>query len=65
MMEYFSVTVSRNGERLVTIETTVLSGRELSDEDEDCIRNAARHLLGFVGNKINDDDESFPPPLIT
>lgn len=47
--EHFSVTVRRNGEHVVTIETNMLSGRSLSPEDEAAIRQAARNLLGFIG----------------
>ena len=46
---HWSVTVSRNGEDIVTISSNSLSGRELDAEDEKAIRTAARHLLAFVG----------------
>lgn len=50
--EHWSVTVTRNGEPLVTIETDCLSGKpEFSEEDEETIRDAARHLLSFIGEK--------------
>lgn len=48
---HWTVTVSRNGEEIVTIETNWLSGREISDEDERVIRLAADNLLGFIGRK--------------
>ena len=47
--DHWSVTVERNGERIVTIETECLAGREPSAEDEEAIRTAARHLLAFIG----------------
>lgn len=46
---HWSVTVSRDGEEIVTIESNCLSGREISAADEDAIRTAARHLLSFIG----------------
>jgi hypothetical protein len=48
--EHWAVTVERNGEKIVTIESNCLSGRELSAEDEQTIRTAALHLLAFVGD---------------
>jgi len=53
--QHWAVTVSRNGEEIVTIESNCLSGRELSNEDERVIRNAAEHLLSFVGTGILED----------
>lgn len=47
----WSVTVSRNGEKVVTIETDMLSGREIDHVDEQTIRIAAHHLLAFIGDK--------------
>lgn len=49
--QHWSVTVTRNGEALVTIESNCLSGRDLRAEDERVIRMAARHLLAFVGEE--------------
>lgn len=46
---HWSVVVERNGERIVTLESNSLSGRDLSDEDERVIRMAADHLHAFVG----------------
>ena len=48
--DHWAVTVERNGEQIVTIETSCISGRELSHDDEDAIRTAAHHLLAFVGD---------------
>jgi len=56
-MEHWAVTVSANGEPIVTIETRCLAGRELSPADEATIRYAARCLLAFVG-PINEQPSS-------
>lgn len=46
----YSVTVSKNGEAILTIEREMLSGKsEISDEEHDAIREAAEHLLSFIG----------------
>ena len=42
-----------DGEKIVTIETNCLAGRDLLPGDEDAIRTAAHHLLSFIGD---------PPP---
>lgn len=47
--QHWSVTVERNGENIVTIESNYLSGRKISPEDEKVIRNCAHHLLSFIG----------------
>jgi len=47
--QHWAVTVSRNGEDIVTIESNCLSGREISDEDERIIELCANNLLGFIG----------------
>ena len=49
--DHWSVTVRRNGEDVVTIESNFLSGRKISPEDEEVIRTAARHLLAFIGER--------------
>lgn len=46
----WSVTVSRNGEQVVTIEKAMLSGRDIDPSDEEAIRTAAYHLLAFIGD---------------
>jgi len=48
--DHWSVTVRRNGEEVVTIESNMLSGREISSGDEEAIRTAALHLLAFIGD---------------
>lgn len=49
---HWRVTVETGLEKIVCIETECLSGRELSDADEATIREAAHHLLAFVGATI-------------
>jgi hypothetical protein len=53
--QHWSVTVERNGENVVTIESNCFSGREISEEDERVILIAARNLLGFIGRSALDD----------
>lgn len=48
--DHWAVTVWRNGEEVVTIESNCLSGREIGADDEDAIRTAALHLLAFIGD---------------
>lgn len=45
----WEVTVTRNGESVVTLGSNHLSGRDLSADDETAIRTAAAHLLSFAG----------------
>lgn len=45
----WAVTIERNGEQVVTISSHMLSGRDLSEEDEAVIRLAAEHLRAFIG----------------
>jgi hypothetical protein len=48
---HWSVSVDRNGENLVTIESNCLSGKkDFTAEEEACIRNAAYTLLSFIGD---------------
>jgi hypothetical protein len=47
----WAVTVERDGEPIVTIASNHLSGRELTPDDEETIRTAARSLLSFVGEE--------------
>jgi hypothetical protein len=55
--QHWSVTVERNGENVVTIESNCLSGREIGEEDEKVIRNCAHHLLSFIGDGIPVSEE--------
>lgn len=52
MREGYSVTVSKHGEPILTIESAMLSGAELSAEDEQAIRDAGQHLLSFIGPEL-------------
>lgn len=54
--DVWAVTVYRNGKCVVVIETNCLSGRDLLPGDEDVIRTAARHLLGFIGESAYGHD---------
>lgn len=56
MAEHWAVTVYREGEEIVTIESNCLSGRELTPEDEAAIRTAANHLLAFIGEPVGHQD---------
>jgi hypothetical protein len=58
MTDHWSVTVRLNGDDIVTIESNFLSGREIGPDEEEAIRTAAHHLLGFVGQ----ERESVPAP---
>lgn len=50
MHEGYSVTVSKHGEPILTIERSMLSGQgEFSEQDAAAIRDAAEHLLAFIG----------------
>lgn len=64
--EHWSVSVSRNGENLVTIESNMLAGQpEFSDEDARVIRSCAAHLLAFIGPAALAALPSEPPALPT
>jgi hypothetical protein len=49
--DHWAVTIWRNGEEVITIETACLSGRVIiTPADEEVIRIAARNLLEFIGD---------------
>ena len=51
----WAVMVDRDGDNIVTIGSSHLSGKaDLSPEDEETIRTAAQHLLSFVGREAKD-----------
>lgn len=50
--QHWAVSVYADGETIVTLESNFLAGRHLSEEDEDTIRNAAHHLLAFIGDPV-------------
>lgn len=49
MRDGYSVTVYRNSCQLVTIESAMLSGCDLTPDDVAAIRTAGEHLLAFAG----------------
>jgi hypothetical protein len=50
-VEHWAVSVDANGENILRIESNCVSGRELTSDDEQLIRNCAHHLLAFVGSQ--------------
>lgn len=49
---HWLVTVEREGETLVTIESGCLSGKpDFTDDEAQTIRDAAEHLLSFIGSR--------------
>jgi hypothetical protein len=60
MAEHWAVTVERGGEKIVTIEANCLSGRDLSQEDEQTVRTAAHHLLAFIGDPAPKVEDATP-----
>ena len=50
----WSVSVERNGDRILTIADRELAGKDLTSEDGETIRMAARHLLAFIGEPASD-----------
>ena len=49
MREGYSVTVFKWGDGILTIEPTLLSGAELSDDDLRAISDLGSHLIAFAG----------------
>lgn len=49
MKEGYSVTVSKWGKPILTIEPNMLSGADLSDDDTRAIWDAGEHLKSFAG----------------
>jgi hypothetical protein len=46
----YSVTVSKDGEAILTIEREMVAGKsDLTPEDEAAIRDAGEHLMAFAG----------------
>ena len=53
MRRGYAVTVFKDGEAILTVERSMLAGNaDLSDADQDAIRDAGEHLLAFVGPEI-------------
>ena len=49
--DHWAVTVWFNGQEVVTLSSQHVSGREISKDDEEAIREAAGNLLGFIGGR--------------
>lgn len=50
MRSGYGVSVFKNGEAILTIDSSMLSGQQtFTDEEVDAIRDAAEHLLSFIG----------------
>ncbi len=57
---HWRVSVETSGEHIVSIEPEMLTGREISEADEDAIRTAAHHLLAFIGDPVPQSREEVP-----
>ena len=51
MRDGYSVTVTRDGEAILTIGPDLAGLSEFSPEDEQAIRDAGEHLLAFIGRE--------------
>jgi hypothetical protein len=49
MKDGYSVTVSKWGEPILTIEPNCLSGKDLTEDECEAIWDAGQHLCSFVG----------------
>lgn len=47
--QWFRVEVSDHAGQIVAIETEMLAGREIGDEETATIAKAVQHLIGFAG----------------
>jgi hypothetical protein len=47
--DWFRVEISDHKGQVVAIETEMLAGRDIGDEERDVINRAIDHLAGFVG----------------
>ena len=56
MSNHWSVTVSLNGDRILTIEPELVSGKDIEDAEEWAIRSAIMNLCGFIGCRLHDDE---------
>lgn len=50
-VQSWAVTVAVNGEDILTIGSTHLSGIENIDDYADAVRTCAKHLLSFIGEE--------------
>ena len=56
--EHWSVSVSVNGEEILTIAHNFLSGKtEFTNAEAQCIRDCARHLEAFIGPAVEPSNE--------
>lgn len=60
MSKHWGVDVRINGKTVLTIESNCVSGRQLSFDDEETIRNCAEHLLAFVGPRKDVRNDHYP-----
>lgn len=49
---WWRVEVSDEDGQIVAIEPEMLAGREIGEPETATIRNAAAHLLGFIGESL-------------
>jgi hypothetical protein len=49
MIEHWRVQVDINGDMAIAIETNILCGKDLSDDEQDVVQHCAEHLLAFLG----------------
>jgi hypothetical protein len=56
MIEHWGVDVRLNCERVLTIESNCLSGRDLSDEELEAVYQCALHLIGFCGRTAENNE---------
>jgi hypothetical protein len=54
--QHWGVSVSVDGESVLTIESNCLSGVENIADHEDTVETAARHLLSFIGRAFGDEE---------
>lgn len=55
--KYWSVTVSINGDEVLTIGKDELAGVPNIEDHANEVRECARHLLAFIGEEPNDDGQ--------
>jgi len=55
-MAYVSVTVSVDGQEILTLEPNMLSGADMDDANIAAVKEAAAHLASFAGGKASFPD---------
>ena len=58
----WEVTVTRDGESVITIGSNHLAGRDITEDDERAIETAAQHLLSFIGKALGGDERKETKP---